>query len=104
MFNLLGRTNTTSSIFFYENGFSNEYYQNTSFIPVFLDAFNSSDVVDAERICGLNNAGCVYDYLALDRDEAVANNTRNIQQAAEEEIITAGLNLVLKFDPIFLDY
>jgi hypothetical protein len=51
-------------------------------------------LADAEKICGLNNAGCVYDYLALDRDEAVANNTRNIQQAAEEEIITAGLTLI----------
>ena len=93
-FLLSGRTNATSTIFFYENGFSNEYYQNTSFVPVFLDAFNTSDLADAEKICGLNNAGCVYDYLALDRDEAVANNTRNIQQAAEEEIITAGLILI----------
>jgi hypothetical protein len=42
------------------------------------------------------NRPLVYDYLALDRDEAVANNTRNIQQAAEQEIITAGLILILK--------
>jgi hypothetical protein len=95
-FYLSGRTNETSTIFYYDPGFSNEYYQNTSFVPVFLDAFNTSDVADAEKICGLNNAGCVYDYLALDRDEAVANNTRNIQQAAEQEIITAGLILILK--------
>ena len=95
-FYLSGRTNETSTIFYYDPGFSNEYYQNTSFVPVFLDAFNSSDVADAKNICGLSNAGCVYDYLALDRDEAVANNTRNIQQAAEEEIITAGLTLILK--------
>ncbi|KAL3836478.1 hypothetical protein ACJMK2_021910, partial [Sinanodonta woodiana] len=70
-----------ASVFRYPPGKNHTDFQHTEFVPKFLDEADPIKVVEAEQKCATDNQECIFD-LVFTENEAVANNTRNVEQRA----------------------
>ena len=75
------------SLFQYRIGKNYSNYENTSFIPLFLEDFNTTELADAQQVCGSNNDACMFDYLATQsQDIAVTTKADDIAAFVSYEL------------------
>ncbi|KAK3588474.1 hypothetical protein CHS0354_035649 [Potamilus streckersoni] len=69
------------SVFHYPLGKNHSNFQHSNFTPKFLDEADQAKVNKSKQSCGEDNQECIFD-LVFTENEAVANNTRNIESRA----------------------
>ncbi|KAL3837566.1 hypothetical protein ACJMK2_022914, partial [Sinanodonta woodiana] len=73
--------NGSESVFRYPLGKNHSDFQHSNFTPKFLDEADQAKVNKSKQTCGEDNQECIFD-LVFTENEAVANNTLNIESRA----------------------
>jgi len=77
-------TNSSESLFKYDDGLGHADFINKTFVPKFLDQADPEVVANATTFCK-NNTQCIFDLVFTDNRELAAETTATEDQAAENE-------------------